>query len=261
VPSLAPVPDLDEELDRLYGLPPEEFTAARNDLAKRLRAAGQGEAADSVKALRRPPVSVWAVNRLARERADDVRRLAKSGQRLVSAQTGTLAGGGPAAFASSRAEHADVVRTLTGAAGELVEAAGRPATQQTIERIARTLRAASLDEETRPALLAGRLADDVDATGFSLLEGLELPEPSAGGKRDRSAADRRGRSSELRGRLREARAAARDLDRQAARQRTAADRAQAEADDAVRQAADLERRADDARRAVEALERELDELR
>jgi hypothetical protein len=34
--------NLDRELDRLYGLPPAEFTSARESLAKKLRADGEG---------------------------------------------------------------------------------------------------------------------------------------------------------------------------------------------------------------------------
>src|SRR3712207_8945925 len=37
VPPLAAVPDLDQELDELYGLPLEDWTRARNDLAARDR--------------------------------------------------------------------------------------------------------------------------------------------------------------------------------------------------------------------------------
>ena len=48
MPRLAVVPDLDTELDDLYGAPLGEFTRRRNDLERRLQAAGQAEAAASV---------------------------------------------------------------------------------------------------------------------------------------------------------------------------------------------------------------------
>ena len=57
---------LERELDALYQLPLDQFTSARDDLAKRLRADGQAEQAEQVKALRKPPVAVWLVNRLVR---------------------------------------------------------------------------------------------------------------------------------------------------------------------------------------------------
>ena len=54
-----------DEVDRLYELPLEEFTAARNELAKRL-----GDT--SVKELKKPTVTAWTVNQLARTREVDV---------------------------------------------------------------------------------------------------------------------------------------------------------------------------------------------
>src|SRR5260221_423567 len=50
---------LDAEIDRLYQLPLEEFTPARNVLAK-----GAGGEAARVRALSKPPVAAWAVNQL-----------------------------------------------------------------------------------------------------------------------------------------------------------------------------------------------------
>ena len=43
---------LADETDGLYALPLEEFTAARNELARRLRREGRREQADEVAALR-----------------------------------------------------------------------------------------------------------------------------------------------------------------------------------------------------------------
>jgi len=51
---------LEERLDELYALPLDEFTAARNELAKALRAEGKREEADAVKALAKPSVTAWA---------------------------------------------------------------------------------------------------------------------------------------------------------------------------------------------------------
>jgi hypothetical protein len=44
---------LERELDALYQLPLDQFTSARDELAKRLRADGQAERAEQVKALRK----------------------------------------------------------------------------------------------------------------------------------------------------------------------------------------------------------------
>ncbi|MGH9179173.1 MAG: hypothetical protein ACRD0N_11565 [Acidimicrobiales bacterium] len=50
----------DDRLDHdLYALDPEEFTAARNELAKQLRAEGRRDHATAVGKLRRPSVTAW----------------------------------------------------------------------------------------------------------------------------------------------------------------------------------------------------------
>ena len=93
---LAAVPDLEQELDGLYALPLEEFTKARNDLAARLKQAHQNEAADLVRALKKPSVVAAAANRLAREEPHQVVGLLAAGERLREAQQRALAGDGKA---------------------------------------------------------------------------------------------------------------------------------------------------------------------
>ena len=63
----------------LYGLPLDEFVKARDTLAKELRKAGKTEAADEVKALRKPSVSAWTVNQLARRYPQELKALVKTG--------------------------------------------------------------------------------------------------------------------------------------------------------------------------------------
>ena len=50
---------LDSEIDRLYQLPLDEFTSARNALAKTA-----GPDAARIRALVKPPIAAWAVNQL-----------------------------------------------------------------------------------------------------------------------------------------------------------------------------------------------------
>ena len=78
--------------DELYGLAPAEFTAARDQRARRARAEGQKDLGDEIKKLRRPTVSASLVNRLVREDADQVDRLLDLGESMRDAQQG-LAGG------------------------------------------------------------------------------------------------------------------------------------------------------------------------
>ena len=173
--ALAAVPDLDQELDRLYSLPPEEFTAARNDLASRLRKAGQGEAAERVRALRKPSVPVWVVNQLARRHAEEVAALLDAGERLRRAQEKALGGSGADAVREATAAERSAVRTLTHRAQALLRGEGRAASQQTLERVATTLRTAAVDPETAPLVAAGRLAGELDSPGFAAVAELAPP--------------------------------------------------------------------------------------
>ena len=63
---------LEQVADELYGLPPGEFTEARDALVKRLRADKERDLANQVKGLRRPTVAAWALNQLVRNRRKDV---------------------------------------------------------------------------------------------------------------------------------------------------------------------------------------------
>src|SRR3954453_1706235 len=80
--TTSPMPDLDLDarLDDLFATDPKEFTAARDALARDLKAADRADEAADVKALRRPPVAVAAVNRTARERVDQVAALVELGE-------------------------------------------------------------------------------------------------------------------------------------------------------------------------------------
>src|SRR5919198_3502911 len=93
-PRLAVVPELESELDDLFGRPLDEFTSARNELARRLKKAGQDDAAARVQALKKPSVPVWAVNQLARRHPDEVQELVAAGERLRTAQQQAFRGAG-----------------------------------------------------------------------------------------------------------------------------------------------------------------------
>ena len=145
-----------DEADELYGLPDDEFTAARDALAKRLRGEKRREEADEVKALRRPNVAAGAINRAVREHgADD---LLAAGEALREAHEALLSGDGDAA----------AVREATAREREAVRdfarlALGDDATASTDEKVRATLHAASVDDDVRALLEAGRLERDAEA--------------------------------------------------------------------------------------------------
>jgi len=155
---------LEEELDRLYALPLNEFTAARDDVAKRLRGEGERELADEVKQLRKPPIAAWLVNQLARQREVDVKRLIKAGEALAKAT------GSSEAFSQARQDEQHALGRLASAAREFARESGvgMPAA----DRAAQTLRAASLTPEGRELLKQGRLTEELEPPGFEALAGL-----------------------------------------------------------------------------------------
>lgn len=70
---------------RLFALPPSEFTAARAAEAAAVKRVGDAALAREIAGLRRPTVSAWAVNRLAREHPDEPAELLSVGQELRAA--------------------------------------------------------------------------------------------------------------------------------------------------------------------------------
>jgi hypothetical protein len=278
------VADLDEEIDRLYGLPLEQFVAERDALAKRLRGEKRREDADAVKALRKPTVAAWAANQVLRSQPDERRALLEAGDALRAAQEGLLAGRGDAATARSAAEGE------RRAVGDLVSAARGLARDEgflsdaVLDRVRETLHSATTDDEARAEVEAARLDRERRPAAFGGLEGFAVaPPPRAPAKPARSKrqpppqpADRkpagdgeadRDREREERDREREAERERRPAERDRRRERQAAVReAKAAERDAGRRRREAERAAHDAERrfararadldAAEAAERE-----
>jgi hypothetical protein len=163
----------EQEVDRLFGLGPESFVAARNEAARRLRKEGDAGAAARITALRRPSLSAWAVNQLARARGPQVEELLEAGRRLRAAHQEAVSGGGAAALrAATRAER-EAVAGLVAAAVEVLESTGHTTTEATRERVAATLHAAAADPAAAELVRRGRLTHDLDPTGFGTPDGLD----------------------------------------------------------------------------------------
>jgi hypothetical protein len=246
-------------LDRLYGLPLEGFVAARDEAARLLRREGRAEAAARVGELRKPTVSAWAVNQLARRYTDRLGELLERGDRLRAAHRAALAGrGGSGLAAAGRAER-QVVTELVRLAVDELEAAGRSASQAVRERIADTLHAAATDPDAAKVVRSGHLARDLDPSGFGDLGLVSVdeaePNGEQAGRQDRQAF-RRARDE---ARKQAAVAADRAImaKREAERLRTAATRAE-EAAARARAAADAATEAE--RKASELAGRSADAL-
>jgi len=176
---------IDAAADELYGLPPREFTHARDARAKEVRGEGNREAADAIKELRKPTVAAWALNQLARRRPKDVERLVKAGKALRAAQEELVAGGDRAAFQEAANGERELVADLSAAATAITSEAGeRGAGLQ--EKVAGTLHAAALDDGIARELRAGRLVREREAIGG--FGGPTTAAPARGGAGSRSSA-------------------------------------------------------------------------
>jgi hypothetical protein len=237
-PRLAVVPELESELDDLFGRPLPEFTAARNELVKRLKKAGQDEAAQRVQTLKKPSVPVWTANQLARRHPDEVKALLDAGRRLREAQeTAFRSNEGRAALRAATRDERDAARNLGRLALELLSEEGRPVTRDVTDRIGSLLRTAAVDPDTADLLAAGRLAEEVESTGFGALASI-APPPSrrkqAAPAKDDAARRREEeqRRKRLEAEVKKLRRAAEQADAKLERAEAAAEQARAQAEEA-----------------------------
>ena len=146
--------DVDEIADRLYALPPEDFTAVRDEEAK---SASDGALGKAIKALRKPTAAAHEVNRLVRERADDIEELLDIGNQLRNAMGGD----------------AGEVRRLTQERRDLIASlVDRELSAGVQEDIAATLEAATADPELGAAVRSGRLVKPLRYAGFGAMPDL-----------------------------------------------------------------------------------------
>lgn len=159
------------DIDALFQLPPAEFTAARNALAAKLKKAGKGDEADSVKALPRPSISAWAVNQLFWKHRKAFDRLLAAGEEFRKAQAAQLSGRKAELRAPLEARR-EVLAELTKLAAGVLRHAGHAPTPDVARRVTTTLEALASYGSHPEAPQAGRLTDDIDPPGFEVLAAL-----------------------------------------------------------------------------------------
>lgn len=77
----------DDELDELYWVSPDKFTATRTRLAAAAKERGDADSAKQISAARKPTTAAWVVNRLALSHAKATQRLTELGERLRAAHS------------------------------------------------------------------------------------------------------------------------------------------------------------------------------
>jgi hypothetical protein len=153
---------VDDRIDQLYQLPLDQFTTARNALAK-----SAGSRAAEIKSLEKPNAAAWAVNQLYwRERAiyDE---LIEASQQLRAAYRDQLAGK-PADVRSAETSHKAAVKRATQLARTLLERDGGKASDAVMDAVRETL------DILPGADPPGRLTKPLERTGFEALEGFTI---------------------------------------------------------------------------------------
>jgi hypothetical protein len=256
-----------DAVDQLYGLPLDEFTPRRDELAKELRATGKRDAAAWVKALRKPSAAAWLLNQLARTQKSDARRLLERGDALRATQERALARrASREELAGATHDYTEAMRVLLSKAPGFLDRRGAPPSQITQERAAETLRAILLDDVARAGFAAGRLTREHRAAGLGFAASGEATTAPAGpgkttkpGKRTKAGATAAtAKEVERRAHERAQAAATEARSRHRARQREVSE-AQRDVRQAERDLERVQRRLERAEQALErARDRELD---
>jgi hypothetical protein len=255
------VQGIDQVAGELYALSPDDFRAARDERAAQARDSGDKTLAREITALRRPAVSAWLVNLLAREAASQIDELLALGESLRDAQE-ALDG---ARLRELSIQRRELVAAMVSEAKRLADRAGRTVSLQVEREVEATLQAALAGPDAAAAVSAGRLASPLSYAGLGGGEAVPLrPHP----KRDGVApAPAKKQSAERK--MPGQRAAPADLAaREAAREAAAAERKEREAaaarqavQDAAGVAAAARATLDDAEQVVASARAEHDALR
>jgi hypothetical protein len=249
--------DEESELDDLYAAPLDQFVKVRNEIVGQLKMGGDEAAAARVAALKKPSVSAWTVNQLARSGSLDLQRLIKAGEALELAQSRAMSGEDSSGFEEARRDEAAAISLLRSAAKEVLRAAS-PAV---LDRIVSTLRAGVATPQGRTLLKQGRLNEDLEPTGFGSFAGLSTQvAPKESTPRKPAAGKQQEKIESLRKRLLKADGDAQARDAEASHLEDEASGAARIAIKARKAAETARRRAESAAADAERIRAELGEL-
>jgi hypothetical protein len=182
-----------EQASDLYGVAPGEFITQRNALAAALKKAGHAEEADAVKALRKPKVAEYALNRAARDEPALVATLVSAATAANAAQSEAIGGRGENLRAATTALRAATNAVVEAAVGALRAEGGPGETQRDeITSVLRDLIAADAMEQ----LTAGTVSAATIPGSKELFAGAPDP-PPAPLKQDSERQRRRAELSQL----------------------------------------------------------------
>ena len=168
--------DLHGEVDKLYQAPLAGFTAARNALVARIKAAHGADAAAHVKALVKPSIAAWTLNQLYWRHQAEFMALLMAGDALRLVQQQRL-GGAEVDVAPPTRSRQSAIDTLLALATDILKEGGHAPSPDMRQRLLASLDALAAYGTGSLAPKAGRLTEDVPAPGFAALAGLAVPGP------------------------------------------------------------------------------------
>jgi hypothetical protein len=229
--------DLDSAAAELYALSPDAFIERRQQLVAEARKAGNRELATQLGKLRRPTRSAWLINLLARDEADEIKKLLDLGAALQDAQE-RMAGD---ELRQLSVERRKTVDALARRAVELGRQHEYSAPDGALQEVSQTLQTALGDAELGDLVRAGRLTQAVTYGGFGpsdLASALGAHIPTKGPSRPKEAPAAPAPKLDAKQRRTAEKAAAEARERATAA-REAAESAEAAADAATQHADDL----------------------
>src|SRR4051812_2388088 len=149
--------------DDLIDLPPEDFVAARDALAKGLKAEGKVAEAAEVKKLKKPTVQAWITDQVRRHHDDVVDALRDASATVAAAQEHAIASGDRDELKQAMSARRDALRDVGRAVEQVLARNGRPATYK--------------DEVL--ATIEKQVTDEVTGGGFGLRDDVKLPKRAA----------------------------------------------------------------------------------
>jgi hypothetical protein len=232
---------LADAVDELYALPPEEFTAVRNERAKAAKAAGDKDLSQAIGKLRKPSSAAWLLNQMARHHAGELDQFLAVGAALREAQAELDA---DQLRDLSRKRH-QVVAAVARQARALARRLGNPVSDTVEGEVEQTLRAALADPAAAAAVAGGSLTRTLDYAGLGdtavdLTGAVALTGAAPHRRAAREAPAEAGTDAED--------------GRRAERERAELERAEADAADREREAAEAAEELERTERRVEAAE-------
>jgi len=169
--------DLDEAVNQLYELQPEDFLDARRQLALTTKAGGEPGLAKAVGSVRKPTAAAWAINQLTRRQPEQVERLLALATSLHDAQERVDG----AALKQLGRERTKLVDELVQACARRAKEAGGSLSTAMANQVRETFVAALASAAATEAVASGRLTRALSYAGFGdvdLSDATAAPSPA-----------------------------------------------------------------------------------